>query len=131
VQTKSFQNIVQRWAPALIVMVIIFVASSIPSKEMPGFGGIDMLVKKGGHMLGYALLALALIRGMGGDKKYLAPMVIGCVLVYAASDEFHQLFVAGRSSEFSDVLVDTLGGLIGYLCWKTFASVRKITRLYS
>ncbi len=130
-QTKTFENIVQRWAPALIVMLIIFVASSTPSKEIPIFGGIDMLVKKGGHMLGYALLALSLIRGIGGDKKYLALMVIGWVMVYASSDEFHQLFVAGRNSEFSDVLIDTLGGFIGYLCWKTFAGLRKITHLYS
>ncbi len=47
-----------RWLPAILVMVIIFGFSSIPSREMPSFGFWDLLVKKGAHMLGYGLLAL-------------------------------------------------------------------------
>lgn len=37
----------------------------------------------------------------------------GWVFVSAAFDEFHQLFVAGRSGSFLDVLIDTTGGLFG------------------
>jgi VanZ family protein len=33
--------------------------------------------------------------------------------VYAATDEFHQYFVPGRSSEFRDVCIDALGALVG------------------
>ena len=32
------------------------------------------------------------------------------VLLYACSDEIHQTFVAGRSGEVLDVLIDTIGG---------------------
>ncbi len=35
------------------------------------------------------------------------------VFLYACSDEIHQLFVSGRSGEIIDVLIDTIGGLIG------------------
>ena len=42
--------------------------------------------------------------------------------VYAATDEFHQLFVEGRSGAVSDVFVDSAGaciGILGYLfLWK-------------
>ena len=34
---------------------------------------------------------------------------------YAASDELHQLFVPGRSGEIKDVLLDSLGVLLGVL----------------
>ena len=32
---------------------------------------------------------------------------------YAASDEFHQLFVEGRAGRVSDVLIDSAGALAG------------------
>ena len=33
--------------------------------------------------------------------------------LYACSDEFHQFFIAGRSAQFTDVMIDTCGALIG------------------
>ena len=62
-----------RWLPAVLVMAVIFVFSSIPSDELPNFGLWDLLVKKGGHVLGYGLLALAylfaLLPGSGGHGE--------------------------------------------------------------
>mgnify|MGYP007068801999 CR=1 FL=1 len=54
-------QILQRWGPALVLMLAIFLFSNTPSTEIPNLGGWDRLVKKGGHMLGYALLALTLL----------------------------------------------------------------------
>ena len=34
---------------------------------------------------------------------------------YAATDEFHQLFVPGRSGQMTDVMIDSVGCLIGCL----------------
>ena len=44
-------------------------------------------------------------------------MAIALVIVflYACTDEFHQLFIPGRSGEFRDVMVDTCGGIIGLI----------------
>jgi VanZ family protein len=36
-------------------------------------------------------------------------------MCYAASDEFHQVFVSGRSPLIVDVLIDTCGALAGIL----------------
>ena len=35
------------------------------------------------------------------------------VFIYACTDEYHQTFVAGRTGKFSDVLIDSVGALIG------------------
>ena len=40
---------------------------------------------------------------------------IGISILYAASDEFHQTFVNGRSGQIKDVLIDSSGAIIGTL----------------
>ena len=44
-------------------------------------------------------------------------VIISCVvcLLYAISDEIHQIFVPGRVCDFKDVLIDTLGAIIGII----------------
>lgn len=104
---------INRWGPVLVMALLIFLASSLPSDKIPNAGRWDFSVKKGGHMLGYALLAISLVRAQGRwDKKSLALAVLGCVL-YALSDEFHQSFVRGRSSTLFDVGIDTIGASLG------------------
>ena len=125
--TKTIWLYVQRWGPSLLIAVVIFIASATPSTELPSFGVADFLVKKGGHMLGYALLALSLIRGFGGKQKKLGWIVIGLVVIYACSDEFHQLFVAGRTSRVTDVLIDTAGGAVGLILWQVFPWIKRLT----
>lgn len=45
--------------------------------------------------------------------------------VYAATDEIHQLFVAGRSGRFSDVLIDSSGALLGVLIFALIVRIVK------
>jgi VanZ family protein len=98
-----------RWLPAIVVMTIIFGFSSIPSRELPNFGIWDLVVKKGAHMLGYGLLALAYWYGLRLDKRLWWLALLLSVL-YAISDEFHQSFVPGRHPSWVDVLVFDGGG---------------------
>jgi VanZ family protein len=92
------------WLPAIAVMAVIFGFSSIPSQEMPSFGILDLVVKKGAHMLGYGLLALAYWYGLRFDKRrwWLALLF---AMLYAISDEFHQSFVPGRHPSLVDALI--------------------------
>jgi VanZ family protein len=109
----SFKVIISRWGPALIIMGVIFIASSIPSGKMPSAGSWDMLVKKGGHMLGYALLGLSFMRAQNCFKwQAMILAVVGC-LFYALSDEWHQSFVGGRNMSLVDVGIDFLGTIVG------------------
>jgi hypothetical protein len=61
---------IRNWAPAIVIMLLIFIASSTPGNDLPGFGVWDFSVKKGGHMLGYALLAIACFHAL--DKTRLS-----------------------------------------------------------
>ncbi len=117
---------ISRWLPAVLVMGAIFFFSSISAKEMPVFGVWDLIVKKSGHMLGYALLGIAYMRGINSRMwwAYLAA-VLG-VLIYALSDEFHQSFVPGRDSSLIDVGIDTAGAVLGMLCLRFIPVIRKI-----
>lgn len=72
-------------------------------------------VRKSLHAIEYLILTLLLYnafyqRGFR-NKKLIIYSILVCFL-YACSDEFHQLF-RQRSAMFSDVLLDTFGGLLG------------------
>ena len=43
--------------------------------------------------------------------------------LYACTDEFHQLFVAGRTSQFTDVLIDTSGAIIGAIIFSILMAI--------
>ena len=47
--------------------------------------------------------------------KYPLAMSIFLSFLYAITDEIHQIFVPGRSAQFRDILIDTLGASFGYL----------------
>lgn len=75
-----------------------------------------VLVRKGAHMAEYAVLCmLAALHltcwGLAGKKLALCSVIFSAL--YAASDEFHQLFVEGRSGQATDVLIDTMGAVLG------------------
>ncbi len=104
-----------RWLPALVLMLAIFGFSSIPSDVMPTFDWADLIVKKGGHMLGYGLLALSYWYAFrfSPEKMKIAWIL---ALLYAATDEFHQSFVPGRLATVMDVGIDGVGAAIA-LWW--------------
>ncbi len=101
------------WLPAVVMMVVIFVASNTPAKLIPSFGPEDVIIKKAGHMTGYGLLAVAYWYGMHLNKN-LGWLAFLLAILYAMTDEFHQTFVSGRHPSWVDVLVfDASGALIG------------------
>lgn len=109
---SNVTRIFLRWLPAFSVMLVIFLLSSRPSSELPDFDWADRIVKKAGHLIGYALLAIAYWRALHfrQERCWLA---WGMALLYAVTDEYHQSFVLGRSPSVGDVLIfDNLGALI-------------------
>jgi VanZ family protein len=105
---------IKLWIPAFCIMLAIFVASSTPSIDLPVFGVWDIVVKKGGHMTGYALLGIAFWYGLGFEQKRGWVLAWLLALIYAFSDEFHQLFTPGRHPSMEDIfLFDGIGAAIG------------------
>ena len=117
---QNFKSLLIRWGPAILMMLVIFAFSATPGKDLPNFEWADVLVKKGGHMLGYGLLALSFLRGLHGksDKDRRASiMAWGLAVLYAITDEFHQSFVPGRHASPMDVLIDGIGAAVLLFVW--------------
>ena len=85
------------------------------------------IVRKSAHFTEYFILGLILILYLQTKEKlatkYIILAIIFCVL-YATSDEIHQLFVDGRSCKIMDILIDTCGSSLAIL---GFTSIYKIT----
>ncbi len=109
-----------RWGPAALLMVTIFVFSSLPSDEVPSFGAADLLAKKGGHFIGYAALAVSYWWGLQLNRRAMKHAWLLSVL-YAITDEFHQAFVPGRGPLPLDVVIDSVGAFFGLLLFSAFA----------
>lgn len=75
-------------------------------------------VRKIAHITEYLILGLLMFNAL---KQFnilnICYAIILCVL-YSCTDEFHQLFINGRSGSFRDVLIDTIGILLGTYLYK-------------
>ena len=79
---------------------------------------LQPIVRKTAHFSIYALLgflSMNLAFTYKGTKYQKGLSSFGFGAFYATTDEIHQLFVQGRSGEFRDVCIDSLGVLTGIL----------------
>ncbi len=102
---------VLRWVPVALLAAAVFLFSSLPSQDLPTFGSWDTLAKKGAHALGYGLLAAAVWRGFGWNRR-LWWLALVLAAAYAGTDELHQRFTPGRHSSVLDVGIDSLGAAV-------------------
>ena len=68
------------------------------------------------HATEYLILSILILNWLRNyDIKKWKAIVVSVItsFLYACTDEFHQLFVAGRTSQFTDVLIDTFGAILG------------------
>lgn len=76
------------------------------------------IVRKTAHFTIYLILGLlvsALLKQYNLTTKQIIIYSILICMIYAITDEIHQIFVSGRSGEIKDVLIDTCGSTIGIL----------------
>lgn len=123
----------------ILIMLFIFIQSALPGdlsgRESgmiaaflaqifgKGLAEFSLFIRKGAHFTEYALLGISMFlyvrewlkerRETESMIRYAAVWLAGTF--YAATDEFHQLFVPGRSGQVSDVLIDSAGVLAGIL----------------
>ncbi|TWH59762.1 VanZ family protein [Desulfitobacterium sp. LBE] len=100
---------------------------SAVAKAFPGLNvdyiQSNFLVRKSAHFLTYLVLSVltmnALRRsGIKGVRQI--AIAIGICVLYAISDEAHQLFVPGRSGQLKDVLLDSGGAIVGAALYRLF-----------
>jgi len=74
-----------------------------------------LIVRKMAHVFEFMMLTIfllnALVLSYDVKKSAKISMVVG--ILYAAFDEGHQLFVAGRTANIVDVGIDSMGVLLG------------------
>src|SRR5512139_3747310 len=90
------------WLPVIVWLGIIFVGSSIGKIPRVGDETMDGLVHRAAHLLEFAVLGALLVRATSNGKPVSKREIIITLIViglYGASDEFHQRFTPGRSSE--------------------------------
>jgi VanZ family protein len=125
------------WLPVLIWMALIFSASSdahsyehsarlvepllhwlFPHMSPTRVEAVHLFLRKGAHLVEYSVLALLFWRAVrrpvkNDPRPWVWPeagLALALVFLYAAGDEFHQVFVPTRTGLVSDVFIDTAGG---------------------
>ena len=84
---------------------------------------IAFIARKCAHLTEYVVLAMLLWRGVHKPSKNNprawnwreVRLVMLAVMLYAATDEFHQRFIATRSAQVTDVVIDIVGAGVGLL----------------
>lgn len=77
---------------------------------------LTVLVRKAAHIVAYFVLGALLFNAIRQHRLgalQAATISIAVAALYAILDETHQLFVAGRSGEVRDVLLDTVAAIGG------------------
>lgn len=120
----SLKTAVSRWLPAVVMMGVIFVFSSLPSSRIPNYGAVDVLIKKGGHAIGYGLLGFSYYYALPKrlSRFYRGITALMMAIIFALSDEYHQSFVQGRSSSLTDIVVDGIGATIAVVIGMIYSS---------
>jgi VanZ family protein len=116
--TGRFRSPAALWGPVIAYMALIFLLSGQPQPPLP-----EQVSDKQGHSLGYMGLALTIGRALAGGVASGATLrtasaAAALAALYGATDEWHQSFVPGRSSDINDWYADAAGALAGGVaCW--------------
>ena len=126
------------WLPVFIWLGVIFAGSTDifsteqtsrylvpflrwldPQISISTIATIHFALRKLGHLTEYAILAAFLwraLRNVSSLHAKMSTLFVGvwvvCAII-AATDEFHQSFIASRTASLNDVLTDSLGAAIG------------------
>jgi VanZ family protein len=80
------------------------------------FDVVHHLLRKSGHLTGYAILSLLFFRALRNtvttNLERLWFSSIALTALVASLDEWHQSFIPSRTGSIYDVLLDTLGALL-------------------
>ena len=115
----------------IIWMIIIFIMSSFDADASSSQSGLivnfissifnikniellSFIVRKLAHFMEYFILGILFVRVIiNYNKKIYLAYIFG--IMYACLDEFHQLFVSGRSGQIFDIFVDCTGLILGII----------------
>lgn len=89
---------------------------------------VDPIIRKMAHYSVYMVGGIIVMNYVNAEckksenKKVLISILIG--MCYAGTDEFHQLFIEGRSGRIVDIYIDTLGVITGVSIFLLLSKIR-------
>jgi len=89
-----------------------------PENEAQFIENLQYPIRKCAHMTEYMIFTLSVVLALyvwDVKIKRLYMIAFTVSVIFASTDEFHQLFVSGRSGRAVDVLIDSTGAAIGLL----------------
>lgn len=136
-----------RWTMLVLWMCFIFYMSSRSGSESQeqsdlvlsilNFLGLQLnenikniasfIVRKTAHVTEYMILYILIFRVviLYSNTKKSKLIALLCMVLYASTDEIHQLFVPGRSGMVRDVFIDSIGGIIGVGITFIYENIKK------
>lgn len=134
---NSTLKIILYFLPAVSLMILIFFMSHQTGEESSQLStslvlqifntsststieltSLSYLIRKGAHMAEYCLLFLLLYYGFFRCKFSHPTSTKRSIIIaflYACSDEIHQLFIPDRAGTISDVFIDSIGIIVGFI----------------
>lgn len=107
-----------------VITTMIEIKDKITNNETPNnekeiiVKNSSFYIRKLAHITEYLILGFLMFNLL---KQYSVTNIyyaIGLSILYSCTDEFHQLFISGRSGSIRDVLIDSIGILIGTYLYK-------------
>ena len=114
--------------PVILWAGIILLSSAVPASWFPQapYWWLPKVV----HVIFFFLLCLFIYRAVRaqrlvpGLRRYAIPVSLVCTVLYAVSDETHQLFVDGRHGQLSDVALDASSAFLFILVHRVRTVIR-------
>lgn len=112
-------------AKPLTKIIVTFNADITPLQQEQIYQQIDFIVRKTAHFCEYALLGLllCLLFRSWGKLSAVPPWI--CGVLYAVTDEIHQLYVPARTGKVEDVLLDAVGVFCGIMVIRFIIGLRR------
>jgi VanZ family protein len=104
-----------RYIPAILWMCLIFFLSARPEVGHDQFYWWIFVARKLAHVTEYFVLTILLYYAFGYRRLSTAIFIS---ILYAFSDETHQLFVPGRVGSLVDVAIDSFGVFLSLIVIK-------------
>ena len=124
-QARTPPAIFVAWLLVAVWAGVIFALSATPHLRIAQAADLDFILRKSGHMAAFGILAVLIWRALAFSAVRRA-MVWSLLLTvaYAATDEFHQSFTAGRNASPVDVSIDSAGALIALVALAVWLHMR-------
>jgi VanZ family protein len=131
-EVNKIIHFIKYWSPICLYMLLIVILSSLskPPVPQPGLPHIDKLY----HLIEYGILSFFFIRAftnssskiLSNDAIFFTVLV---TVIFGFTDEIHQAFVPGRSSDIIDWVFDGIGAVAGVFAFRLWVKIHaKISR---